>query len=120
MKKISILILIIGGFFFNKYGAKTEISFIDKENEISEEVNVQSRDSAENKKEVLNESTYYNKKLEIERNKCIGCGKCVVVAPNNFTINSNTRLAEVKSQSSINGVEVNRAIRVCPTRAISI
>lgn len=60
-----------------------------------------------------------NDKLAIDQNKCIGCGKCVRVAPNNFEMNTETRKAQVKSTEIINQAEVTRAMEGCPVSAIS-
>lgn len=121
MKKISILIIIIGAFFFNEYGAKNKIWINTRESDILEEIQAQVIVDDVAPSESLGMSIVFSdEKLVIDSHKCIGCGKCTVVAPNNFKMNFNTRLAEVISQNNIAGAEVSRAIKICPARAISI
>ncbi|MDY0302983.1 MAG: ferredoxin [Candidatus Moranbacteria bacterium] len=60
-----------------------------------------------------------NDKLAIDQNRCIGCGKCARVAPDNFEMNTETRKAQVKSTEIINQAEVTRAMEGCPVSAIS-
>ncbi|MEF3692379.1 MAG: ferredoxin [Candidatus Moraniibacteriota bacterium] len=60
-----------------------------------------------------------NDKLAIDQNKCIGCGKCVRVAPDNFEMSPQVRKAQVKSTEIINQAEVTRAVESCPVGAIT-
>ena len=60
-----------------------------------------------------------NDKLAIDQDKCIGCGKCARVAPDNFEMNTEIRKAQVKSTEIINQAEVTRAVEGCPVVAIS-
>lgn len=59
-----------------------------------------------------------NENLAIDPNRCIGCGKCPRIASANFAMNKN-RKAEVISQEVTSRVNVDRAVSVCPTNAIS-
>ena len=51
--------------------------------------------------------------------KCIGCGRCPVVAPKFFAMNRDTYLAEVIAQPLTQSREIVQSINVCPTDAIS-
>jgi len=51
-------------------------------------------------------------------NWCIGCGRCIRNAPQNFTMN--WRIAEVTSQENIDSQSVNNAIKNCPVSVIEI
>ena len=59
------------------------------------------------------------KKLEVDQNKCIGCGACVSYAPEYFDFNDEG-LSEAKTQESLDSEEVEQAIEVCPVGAISL
>lgn len=59
-----------------------------------------------------------NDNLAVDPQKCIGCGKCSRLAPQNFAMNSD-RKAQVISQEITSQASVAKAINVCPTRAIS-
>lgn len=51
-------------------------------------------------------------------NWCIWCGRCVMNAPQNFTMSE--RRAQVSSQENINSTDVSRAIKNCPVSVIEI
>lgn len=66
-----------------------------------------------------------NKQIEIDKKlaideRCIWCGKCVRISPENFAMNFQTFKAEVISQQNIDSQWVNRSIAICPTNSISI
>jgi len=51
-------------------------------------------------------------------NGCIWCGRCVLIAPQNFTME--WKIAEIYSQDNINNQKVNTAINNCPVSVIEI
>jgi DMSO/TMAO reductase YedYZ heme-binding membrane subunit/ferredoxin len=51
--------------------------------------------------------------------KCIGCGRCPVVAPKFFVMNRDTYRAEVIAQPLTQSRKIIQSINVCPTDAIS-
>ena len=59
------------------------------------------------------------KELQIDET-CIGCGKCIMIAPENFVMNIQTFKAEVISQKDIHSEEVQASINICPSESISI
>jgi ferredoxin len=59
-----------------------------------------------------------NEKLAVDPQKCIGCGKCTRIAPDNFAMTTG-RKAEVISQEIASLAKVDRASQVCPTSAIT-
>ena len=59
------------------------------------------------------------KKLSIDANKCIGCGKCERIDPGSFSVDASSRKAAVISQGSAGGASAQRAISSCPTNAIN-
>ena len=53
--------------------------------------------------------------------KCIGCGKCVRIDPQNFKMNYDTYKAEpIDSVNYIKSERLNRAIDICPVDSIHI
>ena len=58
------------------------------------------------------------KKLIVDGNKCIGCGKCARTASASFSMENGT--AMVISQDGLDSVAVDGAIKGCPVRAIQI
>lgn len=58
-------------------------------------------------------------KIVVDPVRCIGCGKCARVAPDNFVIDRTARKAEVISQDITSQNKINQAIQICPTGAIS-
>lgn len=56
-------------------------------------------------------------KIKVDQNKCIGCGACVAIAPNNFDFNDDG-LSTVISDELTN--EVKEAEEACPVFAIDI
>ena len=114
MKKISIIIMLIGGFFFNKYGVKGVVVTEEPGRVLS--VTTQSGSD----KSTISTTSSYGKTLKIVNSRCVSCTKCARIAPENFVMNLRTGLAEVASQNNLNSVNVSQAIRVCPTRAINM
>ncbi|MFK7780585.1 MAG: ferredoxin [Candidatus Gracilibacteria bacterium] len=64
-------------------------------------------------------NTGINKKLTINE-KCIGCGRCARIAPNNFVMNFKIFKAEVISQKNIDSKEIQYSVDTCPTDSIHI
>ena len=56
--------------------------------------------------------------ISIAGNKCIGCGKCVRTAGENFSLSNGKAI--VISQDNIDSNEVLKAVNNCPVKAISI
>jgi DMSO/TMAO reductase YedYZ heme-binding membrane subunit/ferredoxin len=57
--------------------------------------------------------------LSVDPN-CIGCGKCIRVAPSNFSWSNTERKAVVSSQKNLDSAAVERAIQICPVGAITL
>lgn len=60
-----------------------------------------------------------DKELTIDE-KCIWCGKCAMIAPNNFAMDYDTLKAVVISQKNMLSQEVSTSAQVCPTGSIHI
>lgn len=52
----------------------------------------------------------------VDESRCVGCGKCVAVAPEAFEIDPETGKAKIKDGAS--GEDINRGARACPVGAI--
>lgn len=52
--------------------------------------------------------------------RCRGCGKCVNIDPEHFTLNRTTKKSEVISQKNLNSNNLSSAIAMCPAGAITI
>ncbi len=65
------------------------------------------------------DNTDADKTLQINPS-CIGCGHCVVIAPENFKMDFDTRKAVVISQEDIYSDKVTESIKICPVDAIGI
>ncbi|MFA6423504.1 MAG: ferredoxin [Patescibacteria group bacterium] len=57
-------------------------------------------------------------KLKVDKEKCIGCGTCVSLAPKIFELDDDGK-SKVKDGEA-QGSEVEEAISSCPVQAISI
>lgn len=60
-----------------------------------------------------------NENLAINTQKCVGCGKCARMVPQNFAMNTDSHKAEVISQEITSRALVARAVENCPTHAIT-
>ena len=58
------------------------------------------------------------KKLNVNKEACIGCGACVAIDPEHFDF-VNDNYSEVISEENILSEKVQDAIASCPTGAIS-
>lgn len=58
--------------------------------------------------------------LNIIDSKCIWCNKCIIIASDNFVLDTAKLKAKVISQKNIYSSNVSKAIRHCPTNAIKI
>ncbi len=56
--------------------------------------------------------------VNVDQEKCIGCGLCESLCPEVFKMEANSGKAEVKAQKKIPCVK--EAIESCPVEAISI
>ena len=59
------------------------------------------------------------KKLIVDKNKCIGCGTCIFIAPKAFKLGKDGK-SEVLKNADIESKEVKEAIDACPVSAISL
>lgn len=57
------------------------------------------------------------KRVCVDQNKCIGCGACVAINPENFDFNDDG-LSEVKDENPVD--KTIEAVEACPVFAISI
>ena len=60
-----------------------------------------------------------NKKIIVDKNKCIGCGTCVALAPEIFEMDNEGK-SIVKKNPTINEETLKLAIDSCPSQAISV
>ncbi len=58
------------------------------------------------------------KKLNVNKEACIGCGACVAIDPEHFDFGDDN-YSEVISDENIMSDEAQNAIATCPTKAIS-
>lgn len=60
-------------------------------------------------------------KVTIDKNKCIGCGACVGIAPEVFKLNEETNKSEVQGDPAKVSEEIlKKAISSCPVGAIKV
>lgn len=57
------------------------------------------------------------KKVILNEDRCIGCGACMSVAPDNFTFNDDGRAEIINSELTNEAIE---ASEMCPVSAITI
>jgi len=57
---------------------------------------------------------------EVKADKCIGCEKCVRIAPHTFAMNPKTKKAYVKDADGDPPASILKAAKRCPTRAIVV
>jgi ferredoxin len=60
------------------------------------------------------------KKIKINQDKCIGCGLCVITAPNTFELDSKTGKSKVKNIKGDSEEKIKKAEENCPVNAIEI
>lgn len=58
---------------------------------------------------------HYTDKLRIDKNKCVGCGKCIALCPMN-----NLKLADQKASAGERCTMCYRCINSCPNKAITL
>ena len=59
-------------------------------------------------------------KIKIDKEKCIGCGTCAVIAPDHFEIGEDGK-AQAKKEAEENEMEaIKSAVDGCPVQAISL
>jgi len=56
-------------------------------------------------------------KVILNEDRCIGCGACMSVAPDNFTFNDEGRAEIINSEINDNAIE---ASEICPVNAITV
>ncbi len=59
-------------------------------------------------------------KVKVNKEKCIGCGSCVAIAPEIFELNEEGKSVVKKQPSKEEESKVKEAIELCPTKAIEI
>ena len=58
-------------------------------------------------------------KIKIDKNKCIGCGTCVVIAPKTFKLNDEGK-SELIEPAGDDQKTIRNAIDSCPVVAIKL
>ena len=58
--------------------------------------------------------------LNIDENKCIGCGVCSSMLDSVFEMNDDKGIATVKDANGAGAAEIQEAIEACPVEAISL
>lgn len=58
-------------------------------------------------------------KIEVNQNKCIGCGACVAICPKSFKM-EDEKSTPIKNQEEKVEEETIQAEATCPVQAISI
>ena len=58
-------------------------------------------------------------KIKIDKDKCIGCGTCIALAPNTFQLNDENK-SVVKDEKGDPEETVLEAAKACPVGAIEI
>lgn len=91
-----------------------------QDNEITKNTNENEISSENNQDQSYSDSknTVTETKILTINNKCIGCRKCTMIAPNNFEMNWSK--AEVISQENIDQSNIQTAIDRCPVDAIKL
>ncbi len=59
-------------------------------------------------------------KIIIDEGKCLGCGTCIFLAPDNFELDEKSGKAKVKKQPASLSEEIRKAQKSCPAQAIQI
>jgi len=58
-------------------------------------------------------------KVQVDKDKCIGCGTCVAICPGNFKMGSDGKSIPIKKE--VEGLGCNQmAAESCPTQAIKV
>jgi ferredoxin len=57
-------------------------------------------------------------KIRIDKNKCIGCGTCVALAPKSFKLGNDSK-AQVIEPPGDEKATIKDAVDSCPVKAIS-
>lgn len=56
--------------------------------------------------------------LEVDPDRCRGCGKCAMVDSEHFSMEG--RLSVARSQTNLDSSDLERAINICPENAINL
>lgn len=56
-------------------------------------------------------------KVNLNKERCIGCGACMSIAPENFTFGDDGRAEMINSESTTEAIE---ASEMCPVSAITV
>lgn len=84
-----------------------------------DEVKTDSEEIKDGDEKVSSEPVVVTKKLVVDANKCVGCGRCVKTARENFAFNTDGK-STVISQENLDSEIVKKAIEKCPVGAISM
>lgn len=57
--------------------------------------------------------------LNVDKEKCLGCGSCAALAPNTFKMGDDNK-AEVVNPTGDSPEEIKTAAEACPTEAITL
>ena len=61
-----------------------------------------------------------DKKLSVDKDKCIGCGSCVSIAEEYFKLGEDGKSTVIKKYDEKDKDIVSEAIGACPVEAISL
>lgn len=126
MKKMSSMVrvlvvtfvVVFGSVFLFRYLAENEKQIEDSFVYLDTTDTIQESKEEEDENVTISNSDQKEAGLVVLPEKCIGCGKCVRIAPENFSFDYATRKAKVISQEGRGDLEVKRAIERCPADAI--
>jgi len=72
-----------------------------------------------NSEELLN-TGIDSRQLSIIEHRCSGCGKCVRVDPEHFSLDNTSRKAEIISNKNLSSSNLSVAISICRDQAIEL
>jgi len=100
-------------------GAQIHQMMDDEIDEMIEELNnvISDNDSVKDSDYVSSDNSKL--KVKVDKDSCIGCGTCVVVAPKTFGMNDDYKSVVIKNFSDDNST-IKEAESTCPVDAISI
>lgn len=59
-------------------------------------------------------------KIQVDKEKCIGCGLCSSIAPNSFKLNEEDSRVEAINPPGDDETAINDAVASCPVQGIII
>ncbi|PIT88808.1 MAG: ferredoxin [Candidatus Magasanikbacteria bacterium CG10_big_fil_rev_8_21_14_0_10_36_32] len=57
--------------------------------------------------------------LQVDKEKCLGCGSCIAIAPNTFKLSDESK-AEIINPEGDSQEIIKQASEACPTEAITL